>query len=172
MLYELPCHPLATPMPLTAADAHQMAQRYFDEWLPKLDRAIVTAAEQAAKAETDAGWLNDAAFNLHLATERAYNCFLLVRTLHFPKSHNIKFLRSLAEDSEPRLIEAWPRDTRIDRRRFQLIKRAYVEARYSAAYRIGMDALTAMLGCVRKLRDLVETVSLECLAERKAKTAP
>ncbi|MEN7537276.1 hypothetical protein [Aurantiacibacter flavus] len=34
-----------------------------------------------------------AAFNYHQATETAYACFLLVRTLYFPRSHNIKFLR-------------------------------------------------------------------------------
>ena len=28
-LYDLPCHPLATPMPLTPTDAYQMAQGYF-----------------------------------------------------------------------------------------------------------------------------------------------
>src|SRR3546814_20113938 len=78
---------------------------------------------------------NDAAFNFHQAVERAYICFLLVRTLYFPRSHNIKFLRSLAEDNEPRLIEAWPRDRRLDRRRFQLLKRASVAARYSSAAR-------------------------------------
>jgi hypothetical protein len=33
---------------------------------------------------------------------RAYICFLLVRTLYFRRSHNIKFLGSLAEDSEAR----------------------------------------------------------------------
>jgi hypothetical protein len=68
---------------------------------------------------SDAGaWLKElkrlatmAAFNLHQAAETAYACFLLVRTLYFPRSHNIKFLRSLSEDNEPRLIEAWPRPT-------------------------------------------------------------
>ena len=74
----------------------------------------------------------------------AYSCFLLVRTLYFPRSHNIKFLRSLAEDKEPRLIEAFPRDTKLDRRRFELLKRAYVEARYSANYEISSDDLAAL----------------------------
>jgi predicted nucleotidyltransferase len=171
MLYELPCHPLATPMPLTAADAYSMAKAYFDDWLPKLDRAIETAGEQVVKAERDSGWLNDAAFNLHLATERAYICFLLVRTLYFPKSHNIKFLRSLAEDNEPRLVDAWPRERRLDRRRFQLIKRAYVEARYSTAYSIDRDDLSDVLQSVQRLRDLVEQVSRECLAERSDRAA-
>ena len=53
-----------------------------------------------------------------------------------PRSHNIKFLRSLAEDKEQRLIEAWPRDNKLDRRRFELLKRAYVEARYSPNWRL------------------------------------
>jgi HEPN domain-containing protein len=105
----------------------------------------------------------DAAFTLHQATERAYICYLLVRTLYFPRSHNIKFLRSLAEDSEPRLIDAWPRDSRVDRRRFQLLKRAYVEARYSTAYEIGADELSAILASVRRLREIVEQVGRERL---------
>jgi len=171
MLYELPCHPLATPMPLTDADAYAMAQTYFDEWLPQIDSAIELVEFQMSKAGSSPNWFKDAAFLTHQAVERAYICFLLVRTLYFPKSHNIKFLRSLAEDSEPRLIAAWPRDRRLDRRRFQLIKRAYVEARYSDAYRIDTDDLVAIMASVRALRDLVEGVSRECLTAREAKAA-
>ena len=163
VLYELPCHPLGTPMPLTQADAYQMAQAYFDEWLDKVDTALM-----GAEFYIDKGKFKDAAFTLHQATERAYICFLLVRTLYFPRSHNIKFLRSLAEDSEPRLIEAWPREHRIDRRRFELLKRAYVEARYSTAYDISADELNAILSSVRRLRDIVAKVARERLDELKA----
>lgn len=164
VLYELPCHPLATPMPLTPADAYQMARAYFEEWLGKVTDAIEIAEFCIEKDK----W-KDAAFTLHQATERAYICFLLVRTLYFPRSHNIKFLRSLAEDSEPRLIDVWPRDRRLDRRRFQLLKRAYVEARYSTAYQIDVDDLTAILACVRTLRDVVEQVSREHLETLRTK---
>jgi predicted nucleotidyltransferase/HEPN domain-containing protein len=163
VLYELPCHPLAAPMPLTQADAYQMAQAYFDEWLKKVDSGI-----KLAKFAIEEGENKDAAFLLHQATERAYICYLLVRTLYFPRSHNIKFLRSLAEDSEPRLIEAWPRERRLDRRRFQLLKRAYVEARYSTAYDISVDELFAILASVRKLRDTVAQVGRERLDELRA----
>ncbi|MDF0541182.1 HEPN domain-containing protein [Sphingobium sp. H39-3-25] len=158
VLYELPGSALATPKPLTAADAHEMASAYFVDWLSKIDTALEGAAFYFGK-----GHNKDAAFTLHQATERAYICFLLVRTLYFPRSHNIKFLRSLAEDSEPRLIEAWPRATRIDRRRFELLKRAYVEARYSASYKIDNDDLDVLSQSVRSLRDIVETVSRERL---------
>jgi uncharacterized protein len=167
-LYELPQHELATPMPLTPADAYTMAAGYLEDWLGKVDDAIEIAQFCLEKMK----W-KDAAFTLHQATERAYDCFLLVRKHYFPRSHNIKFLRSLAEDSEPRLIDAWPRAAKLDRRRFELLKRAYVEARYSANYAISREDLDALTGCVRRLRDLVETVSRERLAElRGAATAP
>lgn len=162
VLYELPGNTLAMPKPLTAADAYEMASAYFQDWLAKVDSGIKLAA-----FATQEGEQKDAAFLLHQATERAYICVLLVRTLYFPRSHNIKFLRSLAEDSEPRLIEAWPRATRIDRRRFELLKRAYVEARYSASYEIGNDDLDALSKSVRALRDIVETVSRERLETLK-----
>ncbi|QPI72204.1 HEPN domain-containing protein [Sphingobium sp. Cam5-1] len=163
VLYELPGNALATPKPLTAADAYEMASAYFEDWVEKTNDAI-----EIADFCISSGKRKDAAFNLHQATERAYICFLLVRTLYFPRSHNIKFLRSLAEDSEPRLIEAWPRATRLDRRRFELLKRAYVEARYSASYEIGNDDLDALSQSVRALRDIVEIVSPERLETLKA----
>jgi hypothetical protein len=94
---------------------------------------------------------------------------LLVRTHYVPRSHNLKFLRSLAEDKEPRLVDSWPRATKLDRRRFELAKRAYVEARYSSSYEISIDDLAAITNAVRTLRDTVETVSrdwLEALREK------
>ena len=159
-LYELPQHTLAMPRPLTPADAYTMAVAYFEDWLGKVDSALKGTAFFADQEE-----LKDAAFLLHQATERAYDCFLLVRTLYFPRSHNIKFLRSLAEDNEPRLIDAWPRATKLDRRRFELLKRAYVEARYSANYAISREDLEALADGARRLRDLVEAVSRERLEE-------
>ena len=167
VLYELPGNALATPKPLTAADAYEMAGKYLAEWLPSTDRALTTAQEQALKGADDLGWRKEAAFSLHQATERAYICFLLVRTLYFPRSHNIKFLRSLAEDSEPRLIEAWPRATRIDRRRFELLKRAYVEARYSASYEISAADLEALAASAEKLRAIVEAICGSHIADLK-----
>lgn len=156
ILYELPGSALATPQPLTAADAYEMASAYIADWLSKIDSALEGAAFYLGRGRN-----KDAAFTLHQATERAYICYLLVRTLYFPRSHNIKFLRSLAEGSEPRLVEAWPRATRLDRRRFEMLKRAYVEARYSASYEIGSEDLDALSLSVRALRDIVETVSRE-----------
>jgi hypothetical protein len=84
-----------------------------------MTRWLATVDFQRDGGEDDPGFRKLAAFNLRQATETAYACFLLVRILYFPRLHNIKFLRSFAEDAEPRLIDAWPRGSRLDRRRFE-----------------------------------------------------
>ena len=169
VLYALPGSELIAPVPPTPANAYKMASGYFTEWLSNVDRALVTAKEQELKGSEDLGWRKDAAFTLHQASERAYICFLLVRGQYVPRSHNLKFLRSLAEDREQRLIGAWPRATKLDRRRFELTKRAYVEARYSASYEIGSEDLQAMRAAVTMLRDTVELVSREWLDSLRKK---
>jgi predicted nucleotidyltransferase/HEPN domain-containing protein len=155
-LYELPGHPFATARPMTPSESAETAERHFQHWGPK-----VTDALEVAQFCLSTGKRNDAAFQLHQATERAYICFLLVQTFYFPRSHNIKFLRSLAEAADRRLVEAWPRDARTDRRRFELLKRAYVEARYSHHYEITIDDLQAIAAACARLRDLVEALCRE-----------
>ncbi len=95
-IYELPRHELATPMPASAEDALKMAEGYLATQLAGVDRSLKLADVSLAEQKSDAQWSKNVAFNLHQATETAYACFLLVRTLYFPRSHNIKFLRSLA----------------------------------------------------------------------------
>ncbi len=162
MLYELPGHPLAVPKPMTPVDALAMAERYYAHWLPKIIDSLEIAAFCVAR-----GKRNDAAYNLHQAVERAYICFLLVHTFYFPRSHNIKFLRSLAEDVDKTLVAAWPREQRADKRRFETLKRAYVEARYSDQYDVSVEDLDALSDCARRLRDLVvETCEARIAAMR------
>jgi predicted nucleotidyltransferase len=163
LLYELPNHPLAVPKPLTPADAYEMAAEYFGEGFSEAGRRLEAFAFEFEKAKQDDGWLKGAAFALHQAVERLYGCYLLTNTFYFPRSHNIKFLRSLAEDREPELIGAWPRDTKLDRRRFEQLKRAYVEARYSPNYKITIEDLDALAAAARELRDIVERLCHEQL---------
>ena len=153
ILYERPGHPLAAPKPMTPAQANEMASGYFEKWLPMMASSLKIASFCVEESEK-----KDAAFNLHQAVERAYICFLLVHTLYFPRSHNIKFLRSLAEDIDQGLVEAWPRELKADRRRFELLKRAYVEARYSDQYEITDEDLAALTRSATTLLARVEVL--------------
>jgi len=159
VLYDLPGFPFARPQPMTATDAAEMARGYFDQWSIK-----VTEALAGSEFYRERGNLKDAAFLLHQAVERAYVGFLLVHTFYFPRSHNIKFLRSLAEDVDQRLTTAWPREGRPERRRFEMLKRAYVEARYSDQYDISLEDLEALSASAMALADLVASICEERLA--------
>ena len=161
MLRELPGYPLAAPMPPTAADAYETAKGYFEAKEVDIRRWLETADFQTLQSIHDEGFRKLAAFSLHQAAETAYACFLLVQTFYFPRSHNLKFLRSLAEDKDRRLIEAWPRETKLDRRRFELLKRAYVEARYSDAYDISAEDLKVLAAAASRLRQIVGEVCRE-----------
>src|SRR5690606_23774111 len=52
-LYELPCHPLATPRPLTPADAHRMAREYFDRWIALASQSLRTFELQREEGQTE-----------------------------------------------------------------------------------------------------------------------
>ena len=159
VLYEEPGHPLARPKPLSETEKHAEAHGHFNQWLPKARKRL-----HLAQLALEEGYAEEAAFELHQAAEHSYHCLLLTLTLYSPKSHRIKNLRSKAEDIDVRLVEAWPRDSRIARRRFELLSRAYVEARYSANYEITSEELSWLVERVSVLQDLVEAICRERLA--------
>lgn len=159
-LYELKgTGPLAEPKPLSPEEAHRIAKEHYARWMPSAEGFFDTF-----RYAFERGRLNEAAFHLHQAVERLYTCFLLVHTNYSPATHNIKFLRSLAEQLDDSLIDLWPDRGRFERRCFELLKRAYVEARYSEHYAITVDELEWLGDRVERLRDAVQTVCEERLA--------
>jgi len=162
-LHALPGHAFATPKPLTPRQAAEMAEGYLANWKERVSEALAGAEFYAQRDNR-----KDAAFLLHQATERAYACFLLVHAFYFPRSHNIKFLRSQAETMDRSLIDAWPRELKTDRRRFELLKRAYVEARYSDQYDVSAEDLHWLTERVKRLRDLVGQACAERIKTLKA----
>ena len=61
---------------------------------------------------------------------------MLVCTFYTPHVHNLGFLRTQAERIDMRLVDAWPREIKADRSRFEKLKEAYVKARYSKLCRV------------------------------------
>lgn len=160
-LYELKgSKPLAEPKELTPEEAYRTAKEHYERWFPSAGEFF-----DDFRRNLDLGRLNKAAFELHQAAERYYHCLLLTLTNYAPATHNIKFLRSLAERHEPRLIDVWPRETKHDRRCFELLKRAYVEARYSEHYRITAKELEWLGARVEHLQKLVGTACRERLKQ-------
>jgi hypothetical protein len=55
-----------------------------------------------------------------------------------------------------RLVEAWPRGTKFERRCFELLRCAYVDARYSPHYKISAEELAWLGERVTVLQGLVK----------------
>ena len=163
VLYEAPGHPLERPKALEPVEALKEAQAYFDEWFETAKQFY----RQFEHAVAD-GAPKLAAFDLHQATERLYHCVLLVLTLYSPKSHKLNFLRSQAEQLDGSLIEAWPRGTKFEQRCFELLRRAYVDARYSPHYKITAEELAWLGERVNVLQRLVREVCEAKLAALRA----
>ncbi len=155
--------PFVTPQPLTAEEALATAEKHFEERFPRIEPMLKGTGYFVGEQE-----LRDAAFLLHQAVERAFTCLLLVETNYSPSSHNIKFLRALAEQIAPEFIAAWPRENKHDRRLFELLKRAYVEARYSEHYVITLEELAWLGERAEVLRDLVEKRSRRKIEQLRA----
>lgn len=150
----------ALPKPLTAEEALETARDHFDQWMPSA-RNYGVLADKALTLSM----LKQQVFLLHQSVEHAYSCLLLVVTNYSPSTHNIKFLRSLCEDIDLRLEEAWPRRKRFERRCFALLKKAYVEARYSRHYEITEEEVAWLAERAGILQTLVETICKEHLAK-------
>lgn len=145
--------PFAQPRDLPSEGARAEAQKYFNEWFD----SAVGFREQAVFAMQN-GRPKIAAFEFHQSVERFYHCALLVLSLYSPKSHRLNFLRSHAEELAPELIAAWPRGDRFSRRCFELLKQAYVNARYSPHYEISDEELRWLAERVAELQTLVKAV--------------
>jgi uncharacterized protein len=158
VLYELDDEPLAEPLALKAADRLRVAREHFEQ-----RSTTARNLKTLAMAAIQAGMINEAAFLLHQSLEQAYSCVLLTLTNYGPPSHNIKFLRSLAEEQDRRLAEAFPRDQHRERAWFNTLNEAYVKARYSKHYEISEEALSWLGERTAILLALVKSVCSEHL---------
>jgi predicted nucleotidyltransferase/HEPN domain-containing protein len=150
-LFEEPGHPFAEPQPLSAQQALDETRAFFEEWFESASGFLDTSKYAASQ-----GRPKEAAFQLHQATERLYQCLFLVRTLYTPKTHNLNRLRALAEDMEPSLKQVWPASNRDEKRAYARLREAYIKARYSREYHITEAELEWLGTRVELLKSLVE----------------
>jgi predicted nucleotidyltransferase/HEPN domain-containing protein len=159
-LYQSDDTELPEPKPKTPKQALAMAREYFEEWFPSAGGFRRNAGHAVGDGD-----LKLAAFLLHQAAERYYHCVLLVCTFYTPHVHNLGFLRTQAERIDVRLIDAWPRETKPDRARFEKLKEAYVKARYSRHYHVTENELAWLNERVVRLSEVVEVICADRIEE-------
>jgi uncharacterized protein len=158
VLYELDDEPLAEPALLSPVDEYRVAKEHFDQRF-----AVSLGLADTSRYAFEKGRHNEAAFLLHQSIEQAYSTLLLTLTNYGPPSHNLTFLRTLAEGRDRRLADAFPRDQQRYRAWFNQVNEAYVKARYSRHYEISEEALLWLGERTVILHDLVEAICREHL---------
>lgn len=144
----------AEPRPLSSSAELQEAKLHAE-----LEAGVAGSFLRSAGHAVDDQDLNLAAFLLHQAAEHLYNGLVLTLTLYTPKSHNLVRLRNLAEQLDPALSEVWPTGSKFQKRCFELLRQAYVKARYSQHYRVTVAEITWMR---ERIQDLQERVKALC----------
>ncbi|MBV8239125.1 MAG: type II toxin-antitoxin system RelE/ParE family toxin [Sphingomonas sp.] len=168
-LFEEPGHVFQSPGNLTEEEAREEAAAYYASEFPGVGITLKTVAFQRQQARESSEpleqvkWRNEAAFNLHRAMEKAYYCIMLVLIQYQPKSHNLNFLSKRAEQLEDRLIGVWKTDTRFGKRCYELLRAAYIKARYSSHYKISDDELDWITERVTELQALTKAICEERL---------
>ena len=162
VLQDTPDIAFSEPQPLPPSTALEESLDYFEDWQETADEFLA-----GAKFYRERGTTKLAAFNLHQAAETIYQGLLLVLTLYSPKSHNLIRLRNMTEPLEPRLRDVWPHDTKFQKRCFELLRAAYVKARYSRHYRITDEELAYLTDRIEVLRQVVAEASEKRIAELK-----
>lgn len=151
VLYNSEKFTLQSPKELTPTESQQKAQEYFNQWFTSANEFLIDFHNAFNR-----GSLLKAAFELHQATERYYTTIQLVYTDYRPKEHDLKKLDIRVRNSDKR-FNVFPRTTKEEKDLFELLRRAYIDARYKMdEYHIKASELNYLSKRVLALKQLTE----------------
>jgi predicted nucleotidyltransferase/HEPN domain-containing protein len=159
MLYDSRRFTLAKPKALNAEERLALAERNFASWFDSAGKFWRGSRDYGARL-----WLKEAAFLLHQATERYYHSAILVHTGYKQRTHDIELLGNLAGEQHALMAGVLPKTEPEEKHLFDLLKRAYIDARYSMSYRISSAELATLQAQVLVLAARVREACLEKIA--------
>lgn len=160
MLYDSGEYTLATPRELNFSEIKGMAQEYYDE-------KYLDAIRHFQHFELDYSHpdYRFCAFDLHQVTECLIKTVILVYHLYGHKEHDLEYLLDKSKCHTLELLKVFPRDTAEENRLFDLLRRAYLEARYNKKnFIVTKDDIDALTPKVEQLKQVVEKVCRERIA--------
>lgn len=149
---------------LSNTERKSLAKEDFEHWYKR----ACDFFRQAEHAIADRA-LKIAAFDLHQATECFYSTILLVFTQYKPRTHDIETFSHTVCTFDPRLCTIFPRFTEKEKQLFNLLKKAYIDARYKKSYKITKRELTYLSARVEKLQQLTKEICKKRISKIKTK---
>lgn len=141
MLYDSGKYKLARRRKLNYTEIVEMAQEYYDNsFEPKGIEFILLSHDSYNR-----GNYKMASFNLHQAAENFLRTIPMVFILYGYKEHDLEFLINKCKPFTLELAKVFPRDTEEEKRIFDLLKRAYVEARYNKNFLVTKNDIDALI---------------------------
>ncbi|WP_341788806.1 MULTISPECIES: HEPN domain-containing protein [unclassified Rickettsia] len=155
LLYDSGEYVLSEAKELPWSEMKEIAQDDYDYWFEKGCGFFIDC-----KYPIERNHLNISAFYLHQATESFYNAILLVFSNYKPKLHDLEKLSSMAENYSSELLQVFPIATPEQKECFELLKKAYVDARYDKNYKITKEQLLYLIERIEKLKEITERICI------------
>jgi len=155
-LYDSGKYVLKEARELLPAERKKLALEDFNYWFKKANEMML-----GFKFYYDQNYDVTSAFMLHQVTERLYSGILFVFTRYRPNTHDIDSLRKISNSVDGRLIPVFPMDNKQDEQLFELLRKAYVDARYNPNYKITHDELFYLHQRVGELKKVGEFICQE-----------
>ena len=164
MLFDSGKFKLSEPRNMNPEERQKKAKEQFEPWFDSANNFYENFEFNFQKGEIKHSYYNNAAFELHQATERYYVTILLVFTDYKPKIHDIKELGSRVEKLHSAFGTVFPKNTPEEKRLFELLQKAYIDSRYNMNYKIEKEELEYLADRVKLLKDLTERICSERIA--------
>lgn len=158
-LYDTKEFTLAKPRKLLFKEIKEIAEFEYGIHYPDGEDFMFHAYSDLEREKFKIG-----SFELHQACERFYNAISLVFTNYRPKTHKLNELGGRVKEYSRDLISVFPVNTDFEKRCFDLICRAYIEARYNKYFTITREELTYMLERTEILKKIALRICTEKIA--------
>lgn len=153
VLYDSGKFKLSRRRKLNFKEIRQQAQEYFIE---KYHRANLFLDH--TRFDYDKKEYVMSSFDLHQACENYYYAIRLAFTLRSNKQHNLAKLSASVKRHSEELAQVFPRNNAEEKRLFELLKAAYIEARYNPNFLVTKADIDALLPKVELLRDITQRI--------------
>lgn len=157
VLYDVGTISFSEPRQLSITEKKQLLEDYYSKWFTQGNGFLNGATYYIKRCN-----YNLAAFMLHQASECFFNLILLTFTGYKPKTHNLKKLRRKTKQYSEELYFVFLSDTdKQEKHLLELLKQAYIDARYKPTYNIKESEAKEILSKVKKISKIVDKVVKE-----------
>ena len=150
---------LAKPRELSFKEIKKFAIDEFETHYPRGNEYL-----DAGYYFNNKGQYIGGSFLLHQACERFYNAISLVFTNYRSKSHKLNELSSFTKEYSRELAVVFPLNTDFEKRCFDLLCRAYIEARYNKDFVVNKEEYAYMLERIEILKEISFRIFTEKIA--------